>query len=58
MVSARPYRGALTPASVHKHVVQLAGKHFDPVVVAAFTRVLSRMGEIPPELALTGTTHG
>jgi putative nucleotidyltransferase with HDIG domain len=59
MVSARPYRAALTTAGVHDHMVRLSGRHFDPRIVAALTRVLTRMGEITsaPAPALAAT-HG
>ncbi|HYX42062.1 MAG TPA: HD domain-containing phosphohydrolase, partial [Pyrinomonadaceae bacterium] len=36
LTDARPYRGALTEAEAHKHLIEWAGIEFDPQVVRAF----------------------
>jgi HD-GYP domain-containing protein (c-di-GMP phosphodiesterase class II) len=36
LVSARPFRAALTSDEAHKHMIEWAGIEFDPVVVKAF----------------------
>lgn len=42
MTSARPYRDAMpTPVAIER-LVSGAGSHFDPVIVGAFARILSR----------------
>jgi HD-GYP domain-containing protein (c-di-GMP phosphodiesterase class II) len=42
MTSGRPYRPALTPAQALRELRGLAGKQFDPEVVAAFTQIALR----------------
>jgi putative nucleotidyltransferase with HDIG domain len=60
MVSSRPYRAAETPIGVRDYVLKHSGRHFDPNVVAAFSRVFERMGHATPEPmpVLTGAAHG
>jgi putative nucleotidyltransferase with HDIG domain len=61
MVSARPYRVALSADRVHEQIEQGSGRNFDPAVVAAFTRVLRRAGSIPSadrEPTLSGANSG
>jgi len=40
MTSDRPYRRALTPAAALGEISRHSGTHFDPVVVAAFLRIM------------------
>jgi putative nucleotidyltransferase with HDIG domain len=60
MASARPYRESLGAAKVHEYIERLAGRSFDPVVVAAFSKVLRRMGEISaaPSASMSGAAIG
>ena len=43
MTSDRPYREAMTPAAAVREIQRNAGTQFDPRVVEAFTRVISRL---------------
>jgi HD-GYP domain-containing protein (c-di-GMP phosphodiesterase class II) len=45
LTDARPFRGALTEAEAHKHLIEWAGIEFDPQVVRAFLTLRD-----PPEL--------
>jgi putative nucleotidyltransferase with HDIG domain len=45
MTSGRPYRGALDASEARRRLKNEAGSHFDPVVVAAFERLLGEAGE-------------
>jgi len=45
MTSGRPYRGALTADEARRRLKSEAGSQFDPVVVAAFERLLAESGE-------------
>ncbi len=45
MASDRPYRKALTPSAIRKELQKYAGTQFDPVVVAAFMKVMQTQGE-------------
>jgi diguanylate cyclase (GGDEF)-like protein/putative nucleotidyltransferase with HDIG domain len=49
MVSGRPYSEAIAPEEAIRELERHAGKQFDPNVVAAFTRLMSRTGGIPEE---------
>lgn len=42
MLSDRPYRGKITTSKTMKEIIALSGKQFDPKVVAAFERWISR----------------
>jgi putative nucleotidyltransferase with HDIG domain len=45
MTSGRPYRGALDASEARRRLKNEAGSQFDPVVVAAFERLLGEAGE-------------
>ncbi len=45
MASDRPYKKAMSPTAILDEVNQCAGTQFDPVVVAAFGRVIEAQGE-------------
>ncbi len=45
MASDRPYRKALTPKAILEELQKHSGTQFDPVLVAAFTRVIKAQGE-------------
>jgi len=49
MASARPYRGAAGVAEVTNEVVACAGTQFDPVVVAAFERLMAGRTTLIPQ---------
>ncbi|MEK7329066.1 MAG: HD domain-containing phosphohydrolase, partial [Chloroflexota bacterium] len=49
IISDRPYRQARTPAEAATEIVQEAGRQFDPRVVDAFQRAVSK-GLIVPVL--------
>jgi len=44
--SDRPYREGWTAERVHEHIVEEAGKHFDPQVVKAFLELLNEFPEL------------
>ena len=44
LTSDRPYRPAWTREDAMTHIGEQAGKHFDPDVVAAFMKLMSRGG--------------
>lgn len=48
LISDRPYRRGLVPDRVLAHIRENAGTQFDPVVVEAYCRILSRSIEYAP----------
>ncbi len=42
LISDRPYREAMAPESAMAYIVEQSGRHFDPSVVAAFQKLMSR----------------
>ncbi|MCL4258545.1 MAG: HD-GYP domain-containing protein [Anaerolineales bacterium] len=42
LTSDRPYRKAMEPGEAMAYIVEQSGKHFDPRVVAAFHKLMSR----------------
>ena len=45
MASDRPYKVALSPGAILREVKQFSGTQFDPVVVKAFARIITREGD-------------
>jgi diguanylate cyclase (GGDEF)-like protein len=49
MVTGRPYSEAISPEEAIAELQRHAGKQFDPDVVAAFVRLMTRTGGVPEE---------
>jgi putative nucleotidyltransferase with HDIG domain len=43
LMSDRPYRKGVSPASAREHIIANAGKYYDPVVVDAFVSILPQI---------------
>ncbi|HYM80913.1 MAG TPA: HD domain-containing phosphohydrolase [Candidatus Limnocylindria bacterium] len=53
MTLGRPYRPSQPPAEALAEIQRLSGRQFDPEVVAAFERVLTRMDNVHPAESLS-----